>query len=167
MNGLDDWPDWRPAAEVEIRALVQRYNSLGDAGRVEEFVALFTEDAVYRVSGEVEPYIGPRGLSWLVERARRDLLGWAGDDPVHLRHFTSTHQIDFLSDDEAVGRVHYQCLMAHGLDHWGRYVDRYRRVREGRWRFSERLEARDGMIQDGWCWALWGPSGTRAQGANT
>jgi hypothetical protein len=158
------WASWQAEAEVEIRSLVQRYNSLGDAGRIDDFVRLFTEDATYVVTGMEATFEGHDGLHRLVAGSRDDLLGWAADRGIvpHLRHFTSTHQIDFEDRDHATGRVYYQCLMPHGLDHWGRYVDRYRRD-AGSWRFERRTEARDGMVEGGWCWHLWGPQGTRGR----
>jgi hypothetical protein len=158
---IAEWPTWRVAAEVEIRSLVQRYNALGDSGRVEQFVDLFTEDAVYVVTGSEEPYVGHDGLRRLVVDASGDLRDWSGAEAFHLRHFTSTHQIDFDDERHATGRVYYQCVMRHGLDHWGRYVDRYRRAPGSGWQFEARTEARDGMVEGGWCWALWGPGGSR------
>lgn len=159
------WTPERAAAEVEIRALVQRYNALGDGGRFDEFVELFTPDAVYVVTGREAPYEGHDGIRRLLAEANDDLRSWASNGPFHLRHFTSTHQIDFDGADHAHGRVYYQCLMAHGLDHWGRYTDRYRIV-DGRWRFAARTEARDGMVAGGWCEALWGPGGSRVPPAD-
>ena len=162
----DDWSDWRVRAEVEIRSLVQRYNVYGDAGRFDQFLELFAPDAVFVVDGEPEPYEGHAGLRRLATEANADLTAWAGGDRLHLRHFTATHDIEFDSPTEARGRCYYQCLMPHGLDHWGRYTDRYRVV-GGRWRFASRTEARDGMTDGGWCHQLWGPEGTRARRAAT
>jgi hypothetical protein len=156
----DAWPDWRAAAEVEIRALVQRYNAVGDSGRFDEFLGLFAPDAVYIVTGREAPFAGHDGIRRLLGEANEDLRVWGADRPFYIRHFTSTHQVDFDSPTEARGRIYYQCLMAHGLDHWGRYTDRYRVV-GGCWRFAARTEARDGMVDGGWCHRLWGPGGTR------
>jgi SnoaL-like domain len=160
MSGA--WPSWQAAAEVEIRALVQRYNALGDSGRFEEFIDLFASDARYVVTGRDTPFDGHDGIGRLLEEASDDLKEWGVDRPFYIRHFTSTHQIDFDGPDDATGRVYYQCLMPHGLDHWGRYTDRYGRI-DGRWRFAARTEARDGMVDGGWCHMLWGPQGTRRQ----
>lgn len=153
-------PRWHTEAEVEIRSLVQRYSALGDGGRFDELLDLFTDDAVVQVSGEAEPYEGHDGLRRLLSGANDDLRSWCGDQPVHVRHFTSTHTVELHSETEATGRLYYQCLMPHGLDHWGRYVDRYRKD-GGVWRFAARREARDGMVEGGWCWHLWGPEGAR------
>jgi hypothetical protein len=156
------WPGWQARAEVEIRALVQRYNACGDAGRFDEFVDLFTRDAVYVVTGREAPFEGHAGIRRLLHEANEDLREWSSDRRFYLRHFTSTHQIDFESETTATGRVYYQCLMPHGLDHWGRYTDEYRVV-DGRWRFAARTEARDGMVEGGWCDRLWGSHGTRVR----
>ncbi len=40
-------------------------------------------------------------------------------------------------------------LTLHGLDHWGRYTDRFERVDE-RWLFAHRAVRVDGATPDGW-----------------
>lgn len=159
---MSEWAAWRAPAEVEIRALVQRYNALGDSGRFDEFVELFCADATYVVTGREAPFEGHDGIRRLLREANEDLTAWGSDRPFYIRHFTSTHHIEFATPTEARGRVYYQCLMPHGLDHWGRYTDRYR-VDGGAWKFAARTEARDGMVEGGWCDRLWGPGGTRVQ----
>jgi uncharacterized protein (TIGR02246 family) len=156
----DAWPDWRVGAEIEIRALVQRYNACGDSGQVEKFLELFAPDAIYVVTGREAPFEGHDGIRRLLREANQDLRAWGDSTPFYIRHFTATHQIDFEGPTEARGRTYYQCLMPHGLDHWGRYADRYRVV-DGRWLIAQRTEARDGMVEGGWCHQLWGPNGTR------
>jgi hypothetical protein len=48
-------------------------------------------------------------------------------------------------EDHARGRSYFMVLMPHGLDHWGRYVDRYER-RDGRWLIVERQALSDGRV---------------------
>jgi hypothetical protein len=36
--------------------------------------------------------------------------------------------------------------MPHGLDHWGRYLDRYEE-RDGRWLFTSRRALSDGRVE--------------------
>ena len=50
---------------------------------------------------------------------------------------------------EARGRSYFVVLTADGLDHWGRYKDRYRCV-DGRWLFQERTVTLDGAVEGGW-----------------
>ncbi len=61
-------------------------------------------------------------------------------------HSISTHEIRFVNDDEAAGRVHVfnrNGAVWEGqpevVDVSGVYVDRYRRI-DGAWRFAERVE---------------------------
>jgi hypothetical protein len=57
--------------------------------------------------------------------------------PPYVRHCVSTHQIDFRDEEHATGRAYFFVIMAHGVDHWGRYLDEYAVV-GGRWRFTRR-----------------------------
>jgi uncharacterized protein (TIGR02246 family) len=135
---------WQLAAREAIRDLVARYNQLGDAGRTEPLVELFTADAVLKVPG--------RTLQG--REAIRDFFsevaGGTGRKPIRvLRHFVATHQIDLEAEDAATGRCYYQVLTEHGLDHWGRYLDRYERT-QGGWRFAEREATVDAAVPGGW-----------------
>ena len=69
--------------------------------------------------------------------------------PLLLRHFTATLQIDVESETFARARCYYQVLMAHGLDHWGRYIDEFAPV-DGVWRFTKRREILDGSVDGSW-----------------
>lgn len=131
---------WEVAARESIRDLVARYNANGDVGRFDAVMALFAEDAVMEL-----PLATHRGHAEI----RRVFEGVSGRDgsegaPVqYMRHFTATHTIDFEGESEASGRCYYAVITERGLDHWGRYVDRYRRVDE-RWLFQHRRVTVDG-----------------------
>ena len=45
-------------------------------------------------------------------------------------------------------RLNVAVLMPHGLDHWGRYLDRYEE-QHGRWLFTQRRALPDGRRDDG------------------
>jgi hypothetical protein len=66
-----------------------------------------------------------------------------------IRHCTATHQIDLLSETEAKGRCYYMVLTDMGLDHWGRYIDEYRKI-DGEWRFWHRKVTMDAAVPDAW-----------------
>ena len=139
---------WELNARESIRDLVTRYNSNGDTGRVPQVIELFAPDATMDLlsgDGGVQTYRGPDEIATIFTGAR-DRFSSAADargEPRYLRHCVFTHQIDFDDQTHARGRCYYQVLMAHGLDHWGRYFDEYE-DRDGRWLFTNRKVTTDG-----------------------
>ena len=134
-------------AREQIRDLVARYNANGDSGRFDPMLELFTDDAVMHIpSGS---HRGKGEIEAMFADATRKTGG--GDDAraAFIRHFTATLQIDLVSPTEATSRCYYQVLTDRGLDHWGRYLDRYR-LDGGRWRFAERTVTVDGRVEGGW-----------------
>jgi hypothetical protein len=55
--------------------------------------------------------------------------------------------------ERARGRCYYAVLTDRGLDHWGRYVDEYRREGE-RWLFAKRRATVDGRAPGSWSEAI-------------
>jgi hypothetical protein len=136
---------WELSAREAIRDLVARYNANGDAGRFDPMLELFASDAVLEVPDR--RLEGRAAIRSFFESVAR---GEDGREPARLlRHFTATLQIDLESETEARGRCYYQVLTEAGLDHWGRYVDRYAR-RDGRWVFTHRKVTVDGAVAGGW-----------------
>jgi 3-phenylpropionate/cinnamic acid dioxygenase small subunit len=139
---------WELVARESIRDLVARYNANGDSGRFEQMLALFADDAVMELvsaEGEVQRFEGVEAIATIFTGTK---AGW--DDaaagakaPHHIRHFVATHQIDLVDATHATGRSYYAVIMAHGLDHWGRYLDDYVE-RNGRWRINRRRALSDG-----------------------
>jgi len=123
---------WELEARESIRDLVARYNGLGDAGRFDAMLALFLPDAVLEV--DEQRFEGVEAIRALFEEAASATRLRANG---FVRHFTATHRIDFENPEAASGRCYFQTLDERGLDHWGRYVDEYRRV-GGEWRFAHR-----------------------------
>ena len=138
---------WELNARESIRDLVARYNANGDSGRFEQVMELFAPDAVMELlgtDGQIRTFTGRQEIETIFTSTK---AGW--DATVapqvanhHIRHFTATHQIDLVDQHHAKGRCYYAVLMAHGLDHWGRYLDEYEE-REGRWLFSRRRATTD------------------------
>jgi hypothetical protein len=129
-------------AREAIRDLVARYNAGADGGRFAEVVQLFAADAVMELPEET--FTGRDEIADLFRRTQRRVVGaGAAGQRQYVRHFTSTLQIDLDAADRARSRCYYQVLMAHGLDHWGRYIDEYRMV-DGEWRFARRTVTVDG-----------------------
>ncbi len=130
-----------------IRDLVARYNASGDSGRFDAMLALFADGATLELAGGV--HHGKPAIRALFEGVAQRTGAAAGQSARFIRHFTATHQIDVLSESEARGRCYFAVLTERGLDHWGRYVDEYRRS-EGRWLFLRRKISVDAAVPGGW-----------------
>ena len=169
---------WELNARESIRDLVARYNANGDAGRFEQMLAVFSEDAAMEVAaadGTVRRYDGKEQIAGMFGETKANWdaqaeaggggvsgggasgggasgggASGAGAAPVrhHIRHYTSTHQIDLVNETHARGRCYFAVIMPHGLDHWGRYIDEYG-VRDGRWVITLRRALSDGRTNRG------------------
>jgi len=135
---------WELDAREQIRDLVARYNANGDSGRLDEVVALFAPDATLQLDSGV--YRGRAEIRAMFEGAVAQTRSEPGG---YIRHCTATHQIDLVDANDARGRAYFQVLTPSGLDHWGRYLDRYSRA-EGVWRFQVRTVRVDGRLPGGW-----------------
>jgi hypothetical protein len=136
------------SAREGIRDLVARYNSNGDADRLPQLLDLFTPTAVMEIPDETGATHRYEGRDAIMSMFSSLKVGFdeslAPGAPPHLiRHYTATHQIDLLDDHHASGRLYYAVLMAHGLDHWSRYLDTYEEL-DGNWLFSSRRATADG-----------------------
>ena len=143
---------WELIARESIRDLVARYNSMGDSGRLDQMMDLFTDDAV--VAGQDREFTGKDEIRAFFGGAiERTKSGQGGAKFV--RHNTATHQIDVLNETEATGRCYYTVLTDHGVDHWGRYVDDYRKIGD-RWMIWRRAISTDARVEGSW--AAGGPT---------
>jgi ketosteroid isomerase-like protein len=132
---------WELVARESVRDLVARYNSHGDAGRLDELLTGFTEDAVMDMDGDVSS--GIDGIREAFRDAGRSFVAHAKasgmrreDGPV-LRHLTATLVIRIESQESATSSCYFFVLMKQGLDHWGSYHDTFRNV-DGTWLISHR-----------------------------
>ncbi len=130
-----------------IRDLVARYNANGDSGRFDPMLELFAEEAVLIVpDGEHE---GKSAIRAMLGGVSDDLSAQRSSGVQYIRHYTATHQIDVESETAARGRCYYAVLTDRGLDHWGRYLDEYRKI-DGRWLFWRREVSLDGRVPGAW-----------------
>jgi uncharacterized protein (TIGR02246 family) len=132
-------------AREAIRDLVARYNACGDSGRFDAMLALFAEDAVLELDDAT--LTGRAAIRAFFEGVAQRT--GAGRSARFVRHFTATHQIDVLSEREARGYCYFAVLTEAGLDHWGRYRDRYR-CENGRWLLARRKVTLDAKTEGGW-----------------
>jgi hypothetical protein len=139
---------WELEARESIRILVARYNSNGDSARFDAVLELFAPDAVMELPDGVYDGIEQIKTIFTGTKGRFADFGLATGKAFYMRHSTSTHQVDLLDETHASGRCYYHVLMPHGLDHWGRYIDRYER-RDGKWLFTHRKVTMDGYVPGG------------------
>ena len=127
-------------AREGIRETVARYAHLVDAGRIEELIALFAEDAVLE-AGDLPPARGRAAIEALF-RGTGSRLASASTRPL-IRHHVSNLVIDVTGPDTADARSYFLAITERGPDHWGRYRDQLVRIGE-RWLFTSRLVRVDG-----------------------
>jgi hypothetical protein len=142
---------WELVARESIRDLVARYNANGDTGRFEQMLEVFAPDAVMEListDDKVRRFEGLEAIAAIFTGTKSlwDTRFSRGEGRRHVRHFVATHQIDVEDQTHARGRSYFVVLMPHGVDHWGRYVDRYE-VRDDQWRIVERRVFTDGRTQ--------------------
>jgi ketosteroid isomerase-like protein len=133
----------RIEAELDIRRLIAGLAVRADNGEIDDYVSLFTEDAVWEM-----PANPATGLAASSRKGRADIA-----QGVHERraagvqgpgsgtmHGISTQQIE-VSGDDASGHVYYQFYGtrdgAAALLTFGQYHDRYRRTTDG-WKLAHR-----------------------------
>jgi hypothetical protein len=127
-------------AREEIRDVISRYNHAGDRGRLDELVRCFAPDGVLDLK-DVPPLEGRDAiaahLGGVVTR-----LAEATTRPV-LRHHVSSIRIELEGSDSAGAASYFLVFTEVGLDHWGRYGDRFARV-DGEWLIAHRRVRVDG-----------------------
>lgn len=131
---------WELSAREEIRDLVATYNLAGDRGRLDDLLALFAPDAALSIDGV--DHVGHDAIRAVFTTA-------TGPVPQRVRHFTATLGIEVASPEDATARCYFQVLTPDGLDHWGRYTDRFVRT-GGRWLFAHRSVRVEGAVPGGW-----------------
>jgi len=131
---------------LPIQALVARYCTAADAGRLDEVIGLFAEDGSIEFRGE--RFVGADGIKGMfVDSGRRvRASGLRG----RLMHTVSTIDIStcLYTPDSAEGSSCFQVLSERGLDHWGRYTDRYV-IEHGYWRIERRTITVEGKVPGG------------------
>lgn len=75
----------------------------------------------------------------------------AGDAaPKYMRHNITTSHVEVDGEGEARGDTYYLNVSDKGLDHWGRWRDRFTCDSDGRWLFASREVVVEGMAGTSW-----------------
>jgi len=134
-------------AREAIRHTLACYNMAGDRARVDDFVAVFTEDAeleiVSRKPGATQVIRGREAIrAWLAGFGGGDAGSPARERPQFVRHHLTTCQIDLTGPDTARARTYFHVYTQIGPDHAGHYADEFRRVGD-RWLIFRRSARTD------------------------
>jgi 3-phenylpropionate/cinnamic acid dioxygenase small subunit len=122
-------------ARESIRQTIVNYTMAGDRLRENDFIAVFTDDAVLESDGVPDSdafrFAGREAIREWIARWRR---GPGDASPTHqatfIRHHLSTSQIDLTGADTARARTYWVAYTDIGPDHCGYYLDTFRRVAE-------------------------------------
>ena len=134
-------------ARESIRHTIASYNMAGDRLKVEDFLAVFTEDAIFETEGVAEEdafrNVGRDAIrNWMLRWGR----GGKDANPVHrakfIRHHLSTCLIEITGPDTAKSRTYWTAYTDIGPDHGGYYVDAFRKTGE-RWLIAHRKVRHD------------------------
>ena len=131
---------WELVARERIRDAIARYAHLVDTGRLDELLALFAEDGTLE-AGDRLPAHGRDAIRELfLDTGTR--LASATHRPL-IRHHVSNVVIELASAASASAVSYFLVVTERGLDHWGRYRDRFVSC-DGRWLFAHRRARVDG-----------------------
>jgi hypothetical protein len=129
-------------AHHSIRDTMARYTLAGDRLREEEFVMVFTEDAVLASDG-----VGPSDSfrfegkdairEWIARWRHPAPLAASSQRATFVRHHLSTSLIELVGPSAAKARTYWVAYTDIGPDHCGYYLDTFRNTAE-RWLIAER-----------------------------
>lgn len=128
-------------AREGIRKTMADYTLAGDRLRIEDFVAVFADDAVLESEGVPESdafrFVGRESMRAWFTRWKKPEGAATTHQATFVRHHLSTSQIELTSVDAARARTYWVAYTDIGPDHGGYYVDEFRKVGE-RWLIAHR-----------------------------
>ncbi|CAN7544526.1 nuclear transport factor 2 family protein [Phenylobacterium sp. LjRoot225] len=129
-------------AREGIRQTMADYTMAGDRLRIDDFVGVFTEDAVLESEGVPESdafrYASRAEIhDWMSRWSRPGDGTPKPHQATFIRHHLATSQIQLTGPDTAKARTYWVAYTDIGPDHCGYYLDAFRRE-GGRWLISHR-----------------------------
>lgn len=129
-------------ARESIRQTMANYTMAGDRLRIDDFVAVFTDDAILESEGVPESdafrYVGRQAMrAWFTRWSRPAEGAPKTHQATFVRHHLSTAQIELTGADSARARTYWVAYTDIGPDHCGYYLDTYRKVNE-QWLIAHR-----------------------------
>lgn len=128
-------------AREGIRQTMASYTMAGDRLRADEFMAVFTEDAVLESDSVSEAdafrYEGREAMREWILRWRQPQPTGSGLAATFVRHHLSTSHIEIIGPESARARTYWVAYTDIGQDHCGYYLDTFRKV-DDRWLIAHR-----------------------------
>jgi uncharacterized protein (TIGR02246 family) len=141
---------WELSAREAVRYTIASYTYAADSGHFDDVAALFAPDGILEV----------HGIGGAVAEGRDAILGFfrgVGGDvvttapPGRMQHHVSSVRVAVESPTVATATCYFTVMTGAGVDHWGRYKDRFVPEELGdRWLFAHRLVRTDGRTPGGW-----------------
>ena len=137
------------AARESVRHTIASYTYAADNGHFDDVAQLFADDGVLEV----------QGIGGVLAEGRDAILqffrGVGGDvtltaPPGRMQHHVASVRVDVVSPSEATASSYFTVMTGAGVDHWGRYKDRFAPDGDDRWLFAHRLVRTDGRTPGGW-----------------
>lgn len=128
-------------AREAIRHTMARYTMAGDRLRADEFIAVFTDDAVLASEGvdesDVFRYEGRDAIREWMSRWSRRTEPQPAPAATFVRHHLSTSLIELTGANAARARTYWVAYTNIGADHCGYYLDIFRKTAGG-WLIAQR-----------------------------
>jgi hypothetical protein len=129
-------------ARESIRQTMASYTIAGDRLRTEDFIAVFTEDAVLASEGVPEEdafrYEGREAIrEWIARWGSRTEGAVRAHQAAFVRHHLSTSSIELIWPHTAKARTYWVAYTDVGADHCGQYIDTFRKTGES-WLIAQR-----------------------------
>ena len=136
-------------AQVAIAALIAALSNAGDAGDTPALSKLFAENGTYTLQ-DGSASTGPAAIEQMLSEFSKNMAKAGDAAPEYMRHHVTTSHVKVLADDAASGDTYFLNVNENGLDHWGRWRDRFTRDGDGRWLFLSREVVVEGMAATSW-----------------
>ena len=137
------------SARIGIAALIAELSNLGDSGKIDAFSKLFAESGTYTLQNG-SAATGPTAIERMLTEFSKKMAGLGNAAPKYMRHNVTTSHVEAVGEDEAQGDTYFLNVNDKGLDHWGRWHDRFIREADGRWLFASREVVVEGMADTSW-----------------
>jgi hypothetical protein len=114
-------------AREGVRKTLHAYNMAGDRLKMDDFLAVFAEDAVFESEGF--HHVGRQQIGdWFTGYGKAPEAGPPKPRVKFLRHNLTTCLIEVTGPETATARTYFVAYTDIGPDHCGYYVDAFRKV---------------------------------------